>query len=71
MSGFDTAFIFGGFKIVSSTCPVTPSTLPAGRSCNFQVTFQPQSTGTKIERLRVFDSAPSSPQRVQLKGVGR
>ena len=63
--------IGGDFKIVSTTCPLTPSTLPAGQSCTFQVSFQPQNSGRKNEVLRVTDGAPNSPQKVQLQGVGQ
>ena len=60
------------FKIVSTTCPLpppAPSVLPAGHSCDFQVSFRPQSVGIKSELLSVFDSVRNSPQKVKLHGV--
>jgi len=54
------------FKIVSTTCS---SVVRAGQSCYYVVGFQPQSTGTKNEVLRVTDSATNSPQKVQLRGT--
>ena len=56
------------FSVISMTCPI-PGVLPAGQSCTFDVVFEPQSTGTKNEQLRVFDSAKNSPQTVKLHGV--
>ena len=57
------------FEVTGSTCPVIPSALNAGQSCIVQVSFNPQSSGTKTERLRVFDSATNSPQSVVLHGT--
>jgi len=45
--------------------------LPAGQSCNFEVSFEPRGMGTKNEQLRVDDSASNSPQIVSLQGVGQ
>jgi hypothetical protein len=55
------------YKVVSTTCS---STLNAGQSCNYMVSFRPLSAGTKNEQFRVFDSAGNSPQKVQLNGLG-
>jgi Protein of unknown function (DUF1573)/Abnormal spindle-like microcephaly-assoc'd, ASPM-SPD-2-Hydin len=47
-----------------------PSTLPAGQSCQIQVTFQPTAIGVFDGTLSVTDSAPDSPQTVALTGTG-
>jgi CSLREA domain-containing protein len=54
------------FVMVSSTCS---SVLDAGQSCNFLISFEPQSSGTLDELFQVFDSGPYSPQQVQLQGA--
>jgi hypothetical protein len=55
------------FIVVSSTCP---SVLGSGQSCTYMVAFRPRRVGTKNGVFRVFDSAPNSPQKVKLHGVG-
>ena len=52
------------YKIVSNTCP---STLAAGQSCDYFVSFQPLTTGTKNESFIV---TAGGSQKVNLKGVG-
>jgi hypothetical protein len=47
-----------------------PSTLPAGQSCQIQVTFQPTQNGQANGTLSVTDNAPNSPQTVALSGTG-
>jgi hypothetical protein len=47
-----------------------PSTLPAGESCQIQVTFQPTKDGQVSGTLSVTDNAPNSPQTVALSGTG-
>jgi len=56
------------FKIVSTTCS---SVLNSGQSCGYFISFEPLTTGTKNELLQVFDSAPKSPQKVKLQGIGK
>jgi hypothetical protein len=55
------------FKIAVSTCP---SVLSAGQSCDYFISFQPQSTGNKKEKFTVTDSGGKSPLTVMLEGVG-
>jgi hypothetical protein len=55
---------------VTSTCPISPSTLSAGASCTASVTFQPTVTGTRSGTLSFTDSANNSPQKVSLSGSG-
>jgi len=62
------------FKIVSTTCslpPPSPTVLPAGESCSYMLSFDPQSAGTKNELFQVVDSAPKSPLKAKLQGVGK
>lgn len=51
----------------TSTCP---SSLNAGASCTFTVTFAPLKTGTRRATLYVFDTGGGSPQTVPLTGTG-
>ncbi len=55
---------------VTSSCPISPSTLAAGASCTVSVTFQPTTTGTRSGTLSFTDSANNSPQKVSLTGSG-
>jgi hypothetical protein len=47
-----------------------PSTLPVGKSCQIQVTFQPTAVGVANGTLSVTDNATGSPQTVALTGTG-
>lgn len=44
----------------TNTCPVSPSTLAPGASCNVNVTFTPTSDGKQTGALTFNDSAPAS-----------
>lgn len=44
--------------------------VPAGSSCQINVTFAPQGTGARQAVLQVADADPSSPQTAQLSGTG-
>ena len=55
---------------VTSTCPISPSTLSAGASCTASVTFEPTVTGARSGTLSFTDSANNSPQKVSLSGSG-
>jgi Abnormal spindle-like microcephaly-assoc'd, ASPM-SPD-2-Hydin len=57
----------GDFAISSSTCG---STLAAGNSCKFKVTFTPTQLGVRTGNLTITDNAPNSPQTVPLSGTG-
>jgi len=52
------------FTIVSTTCS---SSLAAGESCDYFVSFQPKTVGTKNETFMV---TASGSQKVKLQGVG-
>jgi hypothetical protein len=53
----------------TNTCPVPPATLAAGATCTATVTFSPTATGTRTGKLTFTNSAPASPQRVNLNGA--
>ena len=57
----------GDFAISSNACG---STLLAGKSCKFKVTFTPTQLGTRTGSVTVTDNAPNSPQSVSLTGTG-
>jgi FG-GAP-like repeat/Abnormal spindle-like microcephaly-assoc'd, ASPM-SPD-2-Hydin len=47
-----------------------PASLPAGKSCQIQVTFTPTTTGTRLASLYVNFQGFGSPQTVGLSGTG-
>lgn len=47
-----------------------PSTLTAGSSCTFNITFAPTATGTRNGALTLTDNVPGSPQTVTFTGSG-
>jgi phospholipase C len=44
--------------------------IPPGGHCDISVIFSPQTTGAQTGQLAIYDNHPSSPQLVQLQGVG-
>lgn len=52
----------------TNTCPLPPAQLAAGETCTASVTFTPTATGTRTGKVTFVDSAPISPQRVNLTG---
>jgi hypothetical protein len=54
----------------TNTCPISPTTLPAGGSCTISVTFTPQLKGALNANVSVFDTGGGSPQNVALSGTG-
>ena len=46
------------------------TSLAAGASCTFSVTFKPTASGTRSAALSVSDNAAGSPQQVPLSGTG-
>ncbi len=54
------------FKVVSTTCS---STLNAGQSCTYMVSFEPRRAGTKNEVFKVTDNSGKGPLKVALQGV--
>ena len=61
----------GDFAVASirTTCSAS-SPVPAGSSCQINVTFTPTASGTRTGKLRLTDSDPTSPQAVALAGIG-
>jgi Transmembrane protein 131-like N-terminal len=59
----------GNFAMIpgSSTCGIT---LAAYSACTMQIVFVPTSSGPNLGSLTVTDSAPNSPQILQLTGAG-
>jgi hypothetical protein len=55
------------FKVLVTTCS---SVLNAGQSCDYSISFQPQSEGTKHEVFKVDSSSGKNPLKVNLEGVG-
>ncbi len=46
------------------------STVPAGGSCTISATFQPTAAGASVGQVVITDSAPASPQDIELTGTG-
>lgn len=61
--------VTGDFAIVagSSTCGVS---LAAGAACGAQIVFAPMAGGARAGSLTMLDNAGSSPQSLQLTGMG-
>ena len=55
---------------LGGTCPISPLTLGAKKSCSITVTFTPSGTGSRTATLAVTHNAPTSPQTVSLSGTG-
>ena len=54
----------------TNTCPLSPSTLAAGKTCIISVTFTPGALGVRSGSLKITDNASNSPQSVTLTGTG-
>jgi hypothetical protein len=69
-----TSFTFSGVNpsefVQTNTCPISPSTLLAGRSCTVTLTFMPKGMGARSANLNINDNAPGAPQQVSLHGTG-
>jgi hypothetical protein len=46
------------------------NSVPAGSSCNIEITFQPTGTGMRSATLDVYDNGGGSPQTAALTGTG-
>ncbi|HEY1656959.1 MAG TPA: Ig-like domain-containing protein [Candidatus Sulfotelmatobacter sp.] len=53
-----------------TTCPLSPSTLAAGKSCLMKVSFTPSVLGSRRATLTVTDNVTNSPQTSTLTGTG-
>jgi len=63
-----SSIVTSGDFAQTNTC-VSP--VGSGASCTISVTFTPTATGTRTGTLTVSDDAASSPQMVNLSGVGK
>ncbi len=54
----------------TNTCPLSPLTLAAGKTCTISVTFTPGALGIRSGSLKITDNASNSPQSVTLTGTG-
>lgn len=64
---FSSQIISGDFALLSNTCG---STLAAGASCSFGVTFTPTIAGARAGSVTFTDNAPGSPHVISLTGTG-
>ncbi|MGI4829962.1 MAG: beta strand repeat-containing protein, partial [Janthinobacterium lividum] len=60
----------GDYAVETGTCPSPGSSLPAGQSCAFIVTFTPSATGTRTGLLSITTNATQLPLTVGLTGLG-
>ncbi len=58
----------GDFSVSYNDCGTT---LTAGAGCTIDVTFRPSALGPRTATLQIADSAPGSPQIVNLIGTGQ
>ena len=61
---------YGNFKVLSTTCPLSPATLAAAANCTINVAFTPSQAGNVLGELSVTDNAPSKIQDLGLSGSG-
>jgi hypothetical protein len=54
----------------TNTCPISPATLGASKTCTISVTFTPSALGSRPATLTVKDTGTNSPQTVSLSGTG-
>jgi len=62
-----SSVIVSGDFLVNNKCA---STIAPSGSCNMAIRFRPRATGTRKGVVTITDNAPSSPQRIQLIGIG-
>jgi hypothetical protein len=59
-----------GDFLETTTCPVVPAILSAGKSCEIRLIFHPRTTGTDLTAtLTISDNASGSPRAVTLTGT--
>jgi HYDIN/CFA65/VesB family protein/centrosomal CEP192-like protein len=59
-----------GDFLETSTCPIAPAILSAGKSCEIRLIFHPRTTGTDLTAtLTISDNASGSPRAVTLTGT--
>ena len=60
----------GAYSTTAGTCPAVGSTLAAGSTCSFQVTFAPTATGTQTATASLSTDATQLALTVALTGTG-
>jgi len=59
-----------GDFLETTTCPIAPAILSAGKSCEIRLVFHPRTTGTDLTAtLTISDNASGSPRAVTLTGT--
>jgi hypothetical protein len=59
-----------GFSVLNNGCPISPSSLAAGASCQVTVKFAPSTVGSFKGLLTLTDNGGGSPQKITLTGSG-
>jgi len=59
--------VTGDFVLKVNTCA---KGISPGASCTLSIAFAPTGVGTRTGTLKIFDNAPTSPQKVALSGTG-
>ncbi|MGP8225142.1 MAG: choice-of-anchor D domain-containing protein, partial [Terracidiphilus sp.] len=67
---FTSLLLSGDFIQTSTSCGTLPFTLAAGANCRVSLEFNPSIGGTRDGQLQVYDTAPTSPQVINLTGTG-
>jgi hypothetical protein len=67
---FTGLLLSGDFIQTSTDCGALPFTLGPGGHCKVALSFDPSIGGTRDGQLQVYDSAPTSPQVINLTGSG-
>jgi hypothetical protein len=60
----------GDFTVTQTNCPVAPAALAMSASCVATVNFAPTIAGTRGGQFLIYDDTVTSPQVVNLQGVG-
>jgi hypothetical protein len=67
---FTSLLLSGDFIQTSSNCGALPFTLASGANCKVTLSFTPSIGGVRDGQLQVYDTAPTSPQVINLTGTG-
>jgi hypothetical protein len=67
---FNSLLLSGPFVQTSTSCGALPFTLASGASCAVTLSFDPTVGGVGDGQLQVYDSAATSPQVINLTGIG-
>ena len=54
----------------TDTCVSAGVELAAGQSCNVQISFTPQASGTRSATLHIADSSPDGGEIINVSGTG-